>query len=66
MKLIVNGKNHEAPESQTVRQLVESLGLGNAAVAVELNKEVVPKRAHENTTLNEGDVLELVTLVGGG
>lgn len=66
MKLIVNGKHHDAPEPQTVRQLLESLGLGNAAVAVELNRDVVPKREHTNTLLSEGDVLELVTLVGGG
>ena len=70
MKLTVNGKQHEidGPDtaSVTVRDLVESLGLGKAAVAVELNREVVPRRAHETTTLSEGDVLELVTLVGGG
>ena len=66
MKFKVNGKQHETQGTQTVRELVESLGLGKAAVAVELNREVVPRRAHETTTLSEGDVLELVTLVGGG
>jgi sulfur carrier protein len=66
MKLTVNGKEHQAQPGQTVRQLIEDLGLGKAAVAVELNRQVIPRRQHETTTLNEGDVLELVTLVGGG
>lgn len=66
MKLTVNGNHHETQGSLTVRELVESLGLGKAAVAVELNRDVVPRKAHETTTLKEGDVLELVTLVGGG
>lgn len=66
MKITVNGQDRQADDALTVRQLVEELGLGKAAVAVELNREVVPRRAHEQTTLQEGDVLEVVTLVGGG
>ncbi len=66
MKLTVNGKEHQAEAGLTVRQLIESLGLGKAAVAVELNRQVIPRRQHESTPLHEGDVLELVTLVGGG
>ena len=34
--------------------------------AVELNRKVCPKRLHEQTTLNPGDILEIVTIVGGG
>ena len=47
-------------------ELVEQLGLGKAAVAVEVNREVVPRRAHAQTPLREGDRIEVVTLVGGG
>ncbi len=66
MKITVNGQQQEAGEVQTVAELVEQMGLGNAAVAVEVNREVVPKRAHAETTLKEGDEVEVVTLVGGG
>lgn len=66
MKITVNGQDRQTENAITVRQLVEQLGLGNAAVAVELNREVVPRRAHDATPLKEGDVLEVVTLVGGG
>ncbi len=65
MRLTVNGEP-KTLKAQTVRELVEELGLGRQPVAVELNKQVVPRRAHESTPLHEEDVVELVTLVGGG
>ncbi|QDU34611.1 sulfur carrier protein ThiS [Poriferisphaera corsica] len=65
MKLIVNGEE-KVTDVTTVRGLVVELGLGEQPVAVEVNKVVVPRREHEAKELNEGDVVELVTLVGGG
>ena len=65
MKLTVNGKMRDF-DGQSVRELVVAVGLGDQPVAVEVNKQVVPKRDHEQTTLHDGDVIELVTLVGGG
>lgn len=65
MKLTINGQPQDVA-AQRVDQLLEELGLAGQAVAVELNKDVVPKKAHASTDLNEGDTLELVTLVGGG
>ena len=46
--------------------LLAALDLADQAVAVELNEAVVPKKQHAETALKDGDVLELVTLVGGG
>jgi thiamine biosynthesis protein ThiS len=67
MKLRVNGEEYELTEAEpTVRTLVQKLGLGDQAVAVEVNSQLVPKRDHETTTLQEGDTVEVVTLVGGG
>lgn len=65
MKLTLNGQTHDT-DAKTVRDLVEELNLGEQAVAVELNREIVPKRIHETIKLKEGDVVEVVTLVGGG
>jgi len=64
-RLIINGQPQRI-EATTVRELVVALGLGEQAVAVEVNREVVPKRLHEDTPLKDGDTIELVTLVGGG
>lgn len=65
MKLVLNGREQEI-DAATVAELVERLGLAGQAVAVELNRRVVPKRQHAETTLKEGDTVEVVTLVGGG
>ena len=67
MKLTINGENKDFPQDTIqVSDLVTQLGFGGKPVAVEVNKQLVPKRQHETTTLNEGDNVELVTLVGGG
>jgi sulfur carrier protein len=66
MKLILNGENQDLTDVRTIRDLVEHLGLGNTPVAVELNRQVVPRREHESTELKDGDQLEVVSLVGGG
>ncbi|WP_233104091.1 sulfur carrier protein ThiS [Haliangium ochraceum] len=42
------------------------LGLGDRRVAVERNREVVPRAEHASTTLSDGDTLEVVGFVGGG
>lgn len=66
MKITVNGKPHEVPEGTSVRGLVELLGLLEGPVAVERNREVLPRAQHPTTPLQEGDQLEIVHLVGGG
>ena len=66
MKLKVNGEEKELTSGRTVRDLVEQLGLGDAAVAVEVNKQLVRRAHHESTELHDGDEVEVVTLVGGG
>jgi sulfur carrier protein len=66
MKLTVNGETRELPDKATVADLVADLRLGKAAVAVEVNRDLVPRKAHASTPLHEGDTIEVVTLVGGG
>ncbi len=66
MTVTVNGEKKELPPGASVRDLVEALDLKGRAVAVELNRSVVPRRQHESTPLKDGDMVEVVTLVGGG
>jgi thiamine biosynthesis protein ThiS len=65
IEVTVNGETRQT-SSATIRELIEELGLGGQPVAVERNREVVPKKRHAEAELKKGDVLELVTLVGGG
>lgn len=66
IRITVNGDAREVPAGMTVGQLLIELGLGGRRVAVERNKAVVPRAAHADTALTDGDHLELVTFVGGG
>ncbi len=63
--LTVNGELKQT-EATTVLELLVMMGLEKQAVAVEVNREVIPKRLHGDTPLKDGDTIELVTLVGGG
>ena len=62
----VNGEPRETAAGTTVSALLTALGYTNGAVAVERNREVVPRRDHATTLLASGDELEIVTFVGGG
>jgi sulfur carrier protein len=66
MKLIINDEQTELPDGLTVQQLLERLELANRHVAVERNRRIVPYRTFSEVRLEDGDTLELVTLVGGG
>jgi len=66
MDLTVNGEPKVVPDGLTVRGLIEHLGLTDGPVAVERNREVVPRAHHAATPLTQGDVVEIVHFVGGG
>ncbi len=66
MQLTVNGADRQVPDGITVGDLVVHLGLDGGPVAVERNREVVPRAEHASAVLREGDVVEIVHFVGGG
>lgn len=66
MKVYVNQEPRQVENGATVACLVQQLGLEPRYLAVERNRELVPRRDHERCALVEGDQLEIVTLVGGG
>jgi sulfur carrier protein len=64
--VVINGETRAVPPGTTVTGLIQLLGLGDRRVAVERNREVVPRAHHASTVLTTGDHVELVTFVGGG
>jgi thiamine biosynthesis protein ThiS len=66
MQITINGAARDVPPRITVLGLIEHLGLTDGPVAVECNREVVPRAEHPMTELRAGDVLEIVHFVGGG
>jgi thiazole synthase len=68
MKVVVNGKPLEAPDGASVEAVVElaTSPAARAACAVEVNRVLVPRARRPVTPVKPGDVVEIVTLVGGG
>jgi thiamine biosynthesis protein ThiS len=62
----VNGEADRVAGGATVADLVAAKGLRADQVAVEVNRELVPRALHAETALAAGDRVEIVTLVGGG
>jgi thiazole synthase len=65
-RVIVNQEPRSLPGPATVADLLSHLELDPQRVAVELNREVVPRARHHEQRLSDGDAVEIVTLVGGG
>ncbi len=66
MKLIVNGSERDLPAPQTVATLLAAEGQGSRRVAVEVNREIVPRSRHGDHLLHDGDQVELIQAIGGG
>lgn len=67
MNLRVNGVDRSVDAGLSVCGLLDALGIPRAqALAVERNREVVPRPAWDAVALADGDEVEIVSLVGGG
>jgi sulfur carrier protein len=66
VRVRVNGEEIRLPKGASVAALLERLQVSLPRVAVERNREILPKKAYPATVLQDGDVFEVVELVGGG
>jgi len=64
--ITINGEPRQVADGLTLSALLELLQLRRPQVAVEVNRELVPREMHDQCRLAAGDQLEIVTLVGGG
>jgi sulfur carrier protein len=65
VRIVYNGAEREVADGVTIAGLLVELA-PRGPVAVEANQQLVPRERHAEWVLREGDVLEVVTLVGGG
>jgi thiamine biosynthesis protein ThiS len=65
MNLTINGEP-QVSSAETLGALVAGLGMKPDRVAIELNREIVPRDQWPQTPLHDGDRLEIVHFVGGG
>jgi thiamine biosynthesis protein ThiS len=66
MKITINGEAREIPESLSVIAMLAHLELPPERVAVERNREILPRARWKETIVQPGDSYEIVHLVGGG
>ena len=64
--LQVNGESRTCPPQTQLPQLLEQLGLNPRLIAVEYNGEILHRQFLSETQMQEGDKIEIVTIVGGG
>lgn len=62
----VNAEPQTVQSGETVAGLLKKLGKNPQYLAVERNRVLVRRAEHSQTTLQAGDMIEIVTLVGGG
>ena len=66
VEIVVNGENRRVAAGASVLDLLASLGLDPERVAVELDRDILPKGRWGQTALAGGERLEIVHFVGGG
>jgi thiamine biosynthesis protein ThiS len=62
----LNGEETDVPAGATIGQLLDRVVRDRSRIAVERNREIVPRASYDGTSLAAGDVIEIVSLVGGG
>jgi thiazole synthase len=66
MEISLNGERHGLSGPMSVEGLLRQVGLNPAKIAVERNREIVPRSTYATTMLAQGDMLEIVHFIGGG
>lgn len=66
MNVRINGEEKEISGDTTIEALLIALDIKPVGIAVEVNREIVPKRLHGVTPLKDGDAVEIVRMTGGG
>jgi len=66
LQVFVNGESKELSGMPSLAELITQLDLPVARIAVELNRVVVRRSDWSNTSLHDGDQIEIVHFVGGG
>lgn len=66
MEILLNGAAHQVHEGSALTQLVEQLALGNQAIAVAVNRQVIPRSKWSSHFLHAQDQVDVVRAIGGG
>jgi sulfur carrier protein len=62
----LNGEPYTVEGDPGLPALIERLKMRRGRVAVEINRAVIPRAHYDSVRLNPGDVVEVISFVGGG
>lgn len=65
MQVIINGEQTSLTNVKTVDNLIKYLQL-KSRIAIEINKQIVPRSEFNSHFINDGDIIEIVHAIGGG
>lgn len=66
VSVLLNGEERHIPQDVSVTGLLEHLKMKPQGIAIEINREIVPRSAFETRRIGEGDTIEVLRMVGGG
>ncbi len=66
MDITLNGEQRQLPDHFTAAQLVDLLELSGKRMAMEINREIVPRSTFAEHVIRAGDQIEIVGAIGGG
>ena len=66
MHIILNGDRQDFPDRLSANELLHSLGLAGKRLALEVNREIVPRSMFDSHIIQPGDQVEIVHAIGGG
>lgn len=66
IEIMLNGEAHSLPAGHNVQQLVDKLGLTGQALAVAVNRQVIPRASWQQKIFQAQDRVEIVRAIGGG
>ena len=66
MNIYLNGEARQVPDGYSAAQLVDDLGLGGKRIAMEVNREIIPRSNYADYLIQPEDSIEIVHAIGGG
>jgi len=66
LKIVLNGQGYELAPGCTLNEMLALTGYADRKVAVEINREIVPRSLHSERVIHDGDHIEIVHALGGG
>ena len=66
LQVIINGKPKEIRELKNIFELLQDSKINPRAVVVEINNSLIQQEKWPETILNQGDIIEIISFMGGG